>query len=312
MLTNSVSIQTLLTQFQTRYPSGSVTSELLTIHDNRFVVRAVIQVGSVVLATAMAAATDVEQAEDRAKTRALTAFGVGSFPGSISSAGLAYSIPSPSSFEAASLPKPDVQPRSTPPAPTIGSQPALTDFPQTHATPGSPAPYPSPSIDYGDDDALLDLESSVMASFEPSSSSEPLESSLPEPAEFTADRQSYQPTQSVTGEQERSPEPEVSPNSATTKSAKSASTKGKSAKRKAESEEVAASSEPQRQEVIDRSDVNAKIGVEMKRLSWTVDQGRSYLKRTYGKRSRQELEDPELLDFLNYLESQPMPANSPF
>jgi outer membrane biosynthesis protein TonB len=58
----------------------------------------------------------------------------------------------------------------------------------------------------------------------------------------------------------------------------------------------------------DRSDEIARIGVEMKRLGWTTIQGRDYLKQRYGKRSRQELNDPELLDFLAYLESQPAPA----
>jgi hypothetical protein len=55
----------------------------------------------------------------------------------------------------------------------------------------------------------------------------------------------------------------------------------------------------------DRSDEIARISVEMKRLGWTTTKGREHLKLTYGKRSRQELNDEELLDFLKYLESQP-------
>lgn len=55
-----------------------------------------------------------------------------------------------------------------------------------------------------------------------------------------------------------------------------------------------------------------KIGIEMKRLGWSTEQGREYLKRTYGKRSRQELNDAELLDFLRYLETQPSPMQTPF
>jgi outer membrane biosynthesis protein TonB len=60
----------------------------------------------------------------------------------------------------------------------------------------------------------------------------------------------------------------------------------------------------------DRSDEIARIGVEMKRLGWTTIEGRNYLKQRYGKRSRQELNDPELLDFLAYLESQPAPVQT--
>lgn len=59
------------------------------------------------------------------------------------------------------------------------------------------------------------------------------------------------------------------------------------------------------EETQDRSDEIARIGVEMKRLGWTTIQGREYLKQRYGKRSRQELNDSELLDFLAHLELQP-------
>ncbi len=66
--------------------------------------------------------------------------------------------------------------------------------------------------------------------------------------------------------------------------------------------------QPLADETQDRSDEIARIGVEMKRLGWTTIQGRDYLKQRYGKRSRQALNDPELLDFLDYLESQPAPS----
>ncbi len=37
---------------------------------------------------------------------------------------------------------------------------------------------------------------------------------------------------------------------------------------------------------------------------WTSEQGREYLERTYGKRSRHQLTDEELMSFLLYLEDQ--------
>lgn len=49
----------------------------------------------------------------------------------------------------------------------------------------------------------------------------------------------------------------------------------------------------------------AKTDVEMKRLGWDVEQGRLSLTQRYGKRSRRELTDDEVLDFLEYLEKQP-------
>lgn len=42
--------------------------------------------------------------------------------------------------------------------------------------------------------------------------------------------------------------------------------------------------------------------IEMKRLQWTVEQGRDYLVETFGKRSRQLLSPQELGEFLTYLQ----------
>ncbi len=55
---------------------------------------------------------------------------------------------------------------------------------------------------------------------------------------------------------------------------------------------------------VDLSDVMAQTSVELTRLGWTSDQGREYLERTYGKRSRHQLTDEELMSFLLYLEDQ--------
>ncbi|MGB7249080.1 MAG: hypothetical protein WBC73_09085 [Phormidesmis sp.] len=55
---------------------------------------------------------------------------------------------------------------------------------------------------------------------------------------------------------------------------------------------------------VDLSDVIAQTDVELTRLGWTSAQGRDYLEKTYGKRSRQHLSDEELMSFLLYLEEQ--------
>ncbi len=47
------------------------------------------------------------------------------------------------------------------------------------------------------------------------------------------------------------------------------------------------------------------ILVEMKRVGWSIEQGRSYLKRNYQKCSRQQLSNQEIEEFLNYLKSLP-------
>jgi len=60
-------------------------------------------------------------------------------------------------------------------------------------------------------------------------------------------------------------------------------------------------------EPIDLSDAISKIDVEMDRLSWTKTQGRDYLVRTFDKKSRQQLTNEELLQFLSHLKSLPTP-----
>lgn len=51
------------------------------------------------------------------------------------------------------------------------------------------------------------------------------------------------------------------------------------------------------------ADKIAQIDMEMKRLGWTKDQGKDYLAKTYGRKSRQLLSDEELKEFLGYLQS---------
>lgn len=51
------------------------------------------------------------------------------------------------------------------------------------------------------------------------------------------------------------------------------------------------------------------ILVEMRRLGWSIDQGREYLQRTYNKQSRKQLTATEMTQFLSYLKS--LPTSSP-
>lgn len=55
----------------------------------------------------------------------------------------------------------------------------------------------------------------------------------------------------------------------------------------------------------DLSNELTQTKVEMERLGWTNDQGREYLMRTFGKKSRHQLTTSELRQFLLFLQSQP-------
>jgi len=61
----------MLAQFQSLYPTSSLTTELLEIHHGKFIVRSSVEIDKVIRATGMAAAETIEEAEDRSRARAL-------------------------------------------------------------------------------------------------------------------------------------------------------------------------------------------------------------------------------------------------
>jgi hypothetical protein len=73
---------------------------------------------------------------------------------------------------------------------------------------------------------------------------------------------------------------------------------------------IAAPTEPTISSVspVDLSDPIAQIDVEMERLAWDRNMGRGYLQKTFNKRSRQQLSDSELIQFLTHLKSLPTPT----
>ncbi|WP_448525507.1 hypothetical protein [Parathermosynechococcus lividus] len=193
-----------LSEFHRRYPTGSLVSELLQIHDNLFIVKTSLLVGGSVLATGMAAAPTLEQAEDSARQRALQLLGI-HLPLQ-TQAELIAADPSPqrAALEAARWPEDETSELMLEPAPPLVAR------------------------------------------------------------------------------------------------------RGRTANKPA-AEKVAPKQEP-----VDFADEIAQTTVEMKRLGWTEAQGRACLLERYGKRSRQQLSDEELLDFLHFLQRQPSPGEPSF
>ena len=62
-----------LAKFRHRYPQGSLVSELVKIDRGTYIVKVLVQVNNVILATAFAGADTVEAAEDTARQRAIAA-----------------------------------------------------------------------------------------------------------------------------------------------------------------------------------------------------------------------------------------------
>ena len=73
----------VLQQLRSQYPTGCLSADLVQIHQDQFVVRAVVQVDNVALVTALASASTIEVAEDRARTRVLEALGLNSASASL-------------------------------------------------------------------------------------------------------------------------------------------------------------------------------------------------------------------------------------
>ena len=61
----------MLEHFRSSYPTGCLISELITIHNGKYVVRALVLVNGETLATGLGSADTVEVAEDLARERSL-------------------------------------------------------------------------------------------------------------------------------------------------------------------------------------------------------------------------------------------------
>jgi hypothetical protein len=280
----------MLAQFQSLYPNGSLTSELVQIFQGKYIVRASIQIEGVTRATGMAAAETVEAAEDQAITRALTVLGITDAP----QASVSSSVPVASATMLAASPVQQVPVNPTPSEPTytpiknedfgsknwsitsnhddskdvLNSLRTKTEAPKTSKN-NTPDFSPSvPTTTYQEPEFEAPIEDIPLIS--------PKQPELPPIPEvnnnvtpFTP--RSYTPQENVT------------------------SISGGTGKKKKKAEPV------------DLSDVIAKTDVELQRLGWTPEQGREYLIKTYGKRGRTLLTEDELHSFLKYLESQPDP-----
>lgn len=236
----------MLAQFQVRYPTGSLISELLTIYQGKFVVRVSAQVEGVLRATGMAASESLELAEDQARNRTLMVLGIESVEraGGDGEDGRAGGAKEEEQKLVKEIKK-QVQATNTD---DLSEQfsPAFSLWSQ------------------GPEDLLELGEMSDVA------------------PEINAHPQT--PFNNVTPLTPRSYSPQAT-----------------GAMEQIGSEKMEA------REPVDLSDAIARTTVELKRLRWNNQQGREYLKQTYNKRSRQELTDEEMMEFLHYLESQPSP-----
>ncbi|MBD2459603.1 hypothetical protein H6G89_00975 [Oscillatoria sp. FACHB-1407] len=311
---SSSTLQTLFAQFQTRYPMASLVSEFLTVHDGMYAVRAIAQIGNTILATGMAAHPDLEAAEDRAKVRALEALAMSNAATSPTSEPSprqsTWASPQFESVSQSSLPQPSPEATTTDlsndpitqdliakgliskgfkagaslnaastPNPSSGdvAVPGVTPLP-SWTPPAQPVPPVTPgtgTTSTGVTPVVADFYSHINAD---------------------ADEMPVIPTGGAIAD--TAPET-PDPTAAGIPGSSPLSDNGKPRRKTAAPEPP-----PPSPASVDLSDVIAQTDVELARLGWNKVQGREHLKRTYGKRSRQELNETELYDFLHYLQAQ--------
>ncbi|MEG4802146.1 hypothetical protein QUB63_19895 [Microcoleus sp. ARI1-B5] len=326
----------MLAQFRALYPAGQLICELLTIHHGKFVVRCLVQVDGKTLATGMSAAESVEDAEDRARSRAIAVL---AFDAPVAAPAPVAAVPvapppaaavpvpvAPAPVAAAAVP---VAP--PPVGPALAPLPVLempvadkiaisqqSNFVNTEAKlnqePIAPVPEPlPPTVDRAQVPGFVpkQLDSDAWLS---SSYGEPMEElSVPN----TSDRELSQGAAEVRQLQPIAvgiPSDAIEDDSDTiaqidgilkrqrwnkkTETDCLEQLYGKSSQRELSSEQLA--------DFLEYLEIYSRTTEEIKRLGWTPNQGRDYLKQAYyGKEARHLLKPEELLDFLQYLESLP-------
>ncbi|NEQ46227.1 MAG: hypothetical protein F6K00_22870 [Leptolyngbya sp. SIOISBB] len=253
--------------FRDRYPDAHITSDLLLVQRDRFVVKVTVTTTSAGSASGLATHTSIEMAEDRARTRALAALGyahsdasngTNDIPNGTTDKVMMPEIKEREQVEAidpVSLPRPPLEAPAEVPESRQISPPAVSPSRDqtTTAAPAAPKSVKTTAMP-------TKVEKTAPPTDEPVDISEPV---------AVDDTSAKSPPL---------PEPPVDA------AAAPISTEALPAP-------------------INLSDVIAQTDIELRRLGWSVEAGRDYLEKTYQKRSRHELSEEELIQFLCHLES---------
>lgn len=268
----------MFAQFQARYPTGSLISELMTIYHGKYVVRVLVLLEGVTRATGMAVADTIEAAEDRARIRALEVMGIG-LSAAADSQPAGVEFPKRSVFESERLESGNMDSISTDTSwlrettePSLLEKTTFVPSPGMSAISTGASAAVTGNVDWTRDDYVRNTE---------------IASSVNEAQPTISFSSKVTPIGSRRHDQEMSA---VESDSLSTDTSTSIVDKTNLSG------------------LVDHSELIARIGVSIKRLGWNNKQGSDYLQRTYGKKTRHDLTDEELLEFLEYLESLPNPT----
>lgn len=301
----------ILAKFRQFYPQGSLVSELVDIDRGTYLVRVSITVDKIVLTTGLAGASKIETAEDIARERAIAALMLDNHDAVGQSKTSLISSPQTQN-------------------PTVTTTPKKTSSPQTVAA--NSASQPTKTVNYhnSEDSQVVNIpdyppKKETQSNANISSSLEKQDLSIATPTnapgeilksetKVETETPDDQAVREATVETER----QAVQNSANlfegTSNLDLDPTFNNFAQDNpnASPETMAANVEGDRAShtlaEVNFNEIKHQTDLEIKRLGWTKDDGREFLKSRYGKRSRLHLTDSQLLEFLQYLASQPNPS----
>ena len=259
----------MLAKFRNKYPQGSLVSELLEIDRGFYLVKVSIQVEKIVLATGLAGASTIEAAEDAARERAIAALILDNSQPAVTNNSTENTVTTP--IADPSFPEPTTQTAS------LDTQPShkIVNFSKPQAEPSAPLEDPVA------EEVSASILESIPTSTELEAKIQPEVPQNPEPSLFSG---TFDTPEAPSAEEDLSSAATVNSNSSNSAIATA------------------------NLEDMDFNEIKQKTDIEIKRLGWTKDDGREFLKSRYGKRSRLHLTDEQLLEFLGYLEQQPTPV----
>ena len=262
----------MLAKFRHRYPQGSLVSELIKIDRGTYIVKALVQIERVILATALASGATVEAAEDAAKERAIASL----FLEDSSNSAAPNSSKQTEHLSDTSASQATTQDSVS--ANTSNNQIVNFSKPQTEPVAVSEPPFVPSERDNKDkplETAKPALTNTPVRQFNLDTAAEP----------------NPEPSSNLFGDTFAAANPTI--DSGAIDSAEPFSNKP------ADGSEL---------EAMDFNEIKQKTDIEIRRLGWTKEQGREFLMSRYGKRSRLHLKDEQLIEFLHYLEDLPNPV----
>ncbi|MEC4805369.1 MAG: hypothetical protein SAJ12_17915 [Jaaginema sp. PMC 1079.18] len=291
----------MFNHFRHYYPQGNLISQFITVDRGQFIVRVVASVDNITIASSLAAAPSIEQAEDKARERLFALLDIPhSTPTAIaetvplpqSPSNTPLASPPPPQPEIAVSPPPPPQPEIavSPPPPPPSSQPEVA----VNSSPPDPTPIVSENFDFDEAIHQTDIQLKRLG-WSHEQGRDYLQNTYGVDIKSRKQLTSAQ-INAFLAYLRAQPSPSVpeTPPAPT------------------DSQNVMPPEIPTATAVVDPNfnfpEAMRQINGEKKRLGWTKDREKEYLRQTYGRLSLQHLPDAQLAEYLEYLQNLPSPG----